>query len=67
MVVPGWPKKRCQVLASILCLLRSLSAMQAVLQFDDGDSREYDFCFAVLVFEHKEQVAQRLGFTLTSD
>jgi hypothetical protein len=41
--------------------------MQAVLQFDDGDSREYDFCFAVLVFEHKEQVAQRLGFTLTSD
>jgi len=54
-------RKQCQVLAPLPCLLGSLGAMQAVLQFDHGHDGEHDFGFAVLVLERGEQAATGLA------
>lgn len=56
-----------EVLAPLQGLLRGLSAMQAVFQFDHGNGREHDFGLAVLTFECRQQFAYRSGVTLGGD
>ena len=54
-------KNGVQVFASLPRLFRGLGAMQAMLQFDHSNGREYDFRFAVLMFECGQQLTYRLG------